>query len=295
MAEWLESYRGSVTPWECDVTEHLTVAYYYDRFADAVLTLLQDRGVGVDYMREQRAGFVSVACDTRYLREFRKGDILHIESGLTAVEEKRITAVHRVIDSANGDICSEMVHSLLYIDLERRRAAAIPPALASSLSEHLVSWEGEPFEPKPTPEDDAGYVAAGRDTVRPWEIDIMGHLGFQFYVHRFSSAGSHLFSAMGLDPRWMSENRHGFSTFDFRLRFHRELSAGDLLHVKSGLLHLGNSSIRIHHRLYNSRNGELSAELDQAGVLLDLDARRPARVPDGIREQALALVVSPES
>ena len=32
---YLETYRGWVAPWECDVVEHLTVAYYFERFADS--------------------------------------------------------------------------------------------------------------------------------------------------------------------------------------------------------------------------------------------------------------------
>ena len=35
MTEWLETYRGVVNPWECDVVQHFTIAYYFDRFADA--------------------------------------------------------------------------------------------------------------------------------------------------------------------------------------------------------------------------------------------------------------------
>ena len=32
MSNWIETYRGTVPPWECDVTEHFTIAYYFDRF-----------------------------------------------------------------------------------------------------------------------------------------------------------------------------------------------------------------------------------------------------------------------
>ena len=32
---WTETWRGIVAPWECDITEHFTIAYYFDRLADA--------------------------------------------------------------------------------------------------------------------------------------------------------------------------------------------------------------------------------------------------------------------
>ena len=145
------------------------------------------------------------------------------------------------------------------------------------------------------PDSSDGFVATLRDTVRPWEIDVVGHMGFQFYVHRFSAAGMQLFAALGLTPGWMRQNRRGYSTFEFQLRFRRELNAGDLVHMRTGLLHLGGSSIRQLHRLYNVRTGELSAELDQFGVLLDLDKRRPTRIPDEFRARAGDLLVQWQS
>ena len=35
MNSWSETYRGTVPPWECDITEHFTIAYYLDRLADS--------------------------------------------------------------------------------------------------------------------------------------------------------------------------------------------------------------------------------------------------------------------
>ena len=34
MTNWSETYRGTVPPWECDVTEHFTIAYYFDRLEE---------------------------------------------------------------------------------------------------------------------------------------------------------------------------------------------------------------------------------------------------------------------
>ena len=51
MNGWLETYRGVVNPWECDMVEHFTVAYYFDRFSDAILAMLEEIGMGPSYMR----------------------------------------------------------------------------------------------------------------------------------------------------------------------------------------------------------------------------------------------------
>jgi acyl-CoA thioesterase FadM len=64
--------------------------------------------------------------------------------------------------------------------------------------------------------------------------------------------------------------------------------------VKTALLHIGNSSIRVFHKLFNGRTGSLVATLDQFGVHLDVDARRPTALPDALRERARAILVHRE-
>jgi acyl-CoA thioester hydrolase len=291
MTGWIETYRGSVAPTETDLTEHLTVARYYARFAHATLALMQHNGVGIDYMRNDRLGYATVECQTRYIREFHVGDALHIESALLSVGDRKAQVGHRVFDSATGELTTVMVQNLIHMDLERRRAVPLADEKRAQLT--LGTWDDAPeFEALPTPEGLDGFIDTYRDTVTPWQIDVVGHMGFQFYVERYSSAGMQLFVAMGLTPDWLRRNRRGFSTFGYHLRFFREMSAGDLVSVRTGLLHLGGSSIRILHRMVDPTSGMVTAQLDQFGVLLDLDARKPTRVPDEIRERASGLLVA---
>ena len=62
--------------------------------------------------------------------------------------------------------------------------------------------------------------------------------------------------------------------------------------LRSGLLHVGNSSIRILHVMTDERSGERVSTLEQSGVQLDLEARRPAALAPALRERALKLLVA---
>jgi len=62
--------------------------------------------------------------------------------------------------------------------------------------------------------------------------------------------------------------------------------------VRSALVHVGNSSMRLFHVMTNERTAERVATLEQLGVHLDMDARRPTSLPDAIRERAKAVLVS---
>ena len=93
MNPWIETYRGTVNRWELDNVDHFTVAYYFDRFADATANALEALHLGPAILGRapQRTGggalrAVTADCYVRYLHELRAGDILHILSGVIAVD-----------------------------------------------------------------------------------------------------------------------------------------------------------------------------------------------------------------
>jgi acyl-CoA thioesterase FadM len=94
-----------------------------------------------------------------------------------------------------------------------------------------------------------------------------------------------------MDAAFLEANRRGFSTFELALRISGALALDEPYLVESGILHLGNSSLRMMHRMCDPRSGVEMARLGQYGVNLDLEARRPARWPDEIRNRATALVI----
>lgn len=291
MAGYLETYRGSVAPWECDIVAHLTVAYYFERFADSSLWLMEDLGLGQSYIEQAGRTCATVDCHVRYLAELRAGDVLHIESAAIGVDEKTLRFGHKVFNSATGAVCATLEQTLVHFDLKARKAVPLPADKRKSIAGRLVAWDGAPREERSTPESAEGFIDSFRNTTRPWEIDVLGHVGFQFYIHRFSAACGHVMNAIGMTPEYHRTAGVGFSTFEFQLQFRRELRAGDLVHCKTGLMHVGGSSLRFLHKMWNARTGELCAQLSQYGVHLDMAARRPAPLPPEIRAKGAALLV----
>ena len=292
---WTETYRGTVKAWECDMVEHFTVACYYERMIDAVLNLLDEAGAGPAHLLADRRTLAAVTATTaRFERELRGGDLHHVESGFVGCGDHGARVGHKLFDSASGDLCAAFTVSLRYMDLDARRALPLPARIRGEIEARLVEWDRTPLEPRPAPKDESAFFDTGRDTVKPWEIDVLGHLSAPFYIHRFSDALMHAIARFGMTPAYMREHRIGFSTFEFQGRFRREFHAGDRIVVRSALMHVGGSSIRILHRMYHARTGEFAAELSQYGVHLDMDARRPSRLPEEMRARAAALVSETE-
>jgi acyl-CoA thioesterase FadM len=280
MTNWSETYRGTVPPWECDVTEHFTIAYYFDRLEEAERNLAELLRLG-ELLRG--AGF-SRHLDVRFARELRAASSFHIDSAALAVDDG-LRLGHRFVDSANGETVTWIAERW------ELPAGALPPERERAIAGRLGVWEGPAAEPRPEPASTAGFIATARGRVKPGDLDAEGRFALAAIVHRLTDACLQAGAAIGMDAAFLEANRRGFSTFELALRISGALALDEPYLVESGIAHLGNSSLRMIHRMCDPRSGREVARLGQYGVNLDLDARRPARWPDPIRERAAALVI----
>ena len=282
MTDWTETYRGTVPPWQCDVTEHFTVGYYFDRVEEAEANLADALGLA-DLSRD---GNRPRRLDVRFARELRAGASFHIESAALSVDaENQLRLGHRVVDSAGGEVVT-------WFD-ERWELSTSPltPRQRRSIEGRLATWNGPETEPRPEPLATTGFIPTARGRVKPGDLDAAGHFALSAIVLRFSNASGQLGAAVGMDTAFMQQQRRGFSTFELALRISGSLPVDAPYLIETGIGHLGNSSLRMIHRMTDPRSGAEIAQLGQYGVNLDLDARRPARWPDDIRSRAAALVV----
>jgi acyl-CoA thioesterase FadM len=281
MSEWSETYRGTVPPWECDVTEHFTVAYYYDRLEEAERNL-------ADWLRMGevlRAGGFGRRLDTRFARELRAGSSFHVESAPLAIGDG-LRLGHRFVDSASGETVTWIDEHWGLPD------SALPAARREAIAARLATWEGPAPEVRPQPANYEAFIPTARGRVKPTDLDADGRFAVAAIVHRFTDACLQATAAIGMDSEYLEKNRRGFSTFELALRIDGVLALDEPYLVESGIALLGNSSLRLIHRLTDPRDGREVARLGQFGVNLDLDARRPARWPDDIRSRAAPLVIT---
>jgi acyl-CoA thioesterase FadM len=274
MTEWTETYRGVVAAWECDAFAHLTIAYYFARLEDASVAALEDLPAA--------GGARTDGLYVRLMKEFRAADLMHVQSAPIALEGSTLTIGHKIFDSASGELTTTTE--------QRITLEGLSPAQRAALAARIVAWDGPQREARPAPADDAGFVPSGQRVVQPWEIGNDGRLSWQHLVHHFSGAGLHACRAAGMTPKYLRDNRRGYSTFELDVTIDALPRAGDRIAVRSGILQVGKSSIRFLHRMVDARTGKRLASMGQFGVHFDLEARRPAPLPDALREAATALV-----
>ena len=290
---WIDSCRGSVPAWEVDHVGHFTVAYYHQRIEDAGLVVLEALGLGPRYAVEAGRGCATTDCHVRYLHELRGGDIYHVESGVLAAEDDALVLAHRFFDSASGTLCTTVRQRVAHLELTTDKPIPLDAAARSAALARQVRWEEPAPEHRPRPKGDAGFVDGALDTVKPSEMNVLGRVGLSHYIHRFSASGGHLMAAFGMSPGYMRSEVRGLSTFEFQLAIAGALRPGDVVRVQSALAHVGNSSLRLFHRMLHAQSGEVVATLEQSVVHLDRDARRPTPLPETLRTKARALLAPP--
>ncbi len=269
----VETYRGGVAAWECDVFGHLNIAFYVERFADAALDLLGRHAPGRRWS--------SLAVDTRYERELRGGDSMVVRSGILESRPDRVRIAHEAIAGGSGARVTIASHVLAPV---AGRAPDLPSAA-------LSDWQ--PLPAFVWPHGD-GRIPAGRDRVKQGELE-EGRLSLLGCVHRFSNGCLHVIDAIGMTQAYRQAANRGFATFETRLAIDDlRIEAGEGLVVTSGVIAVGRSSLTMLHRLTASRDGRTLARFHQAGVHFDLAARRSAPWPEEMRARAQALrIVAP--
>ncbi len=130
-----------------------------------------------------------------------------------------------------------------------------------------------------------------RGTVYPWHLDHMDHMNIQYYMAKFDEAVWNLFHRIGLTPSYLRAENRGMAALETNVRYLEELFAGDVVAVHSGVLRVGETSLRFVQEMRNGETGETAAIMRVVAVHLDRAARRSVPFPEAIAARARALVV----
>ena len=126
-----------------------------------------------------------------------------------------------------------------------------------------------------------------RSVVDPSDCDFLGHMNVSRYFAACSDGVFAIQSEMGLTANDMREGRRlSFAVVNAQSDFLAELSAGDGIRLETSVMEIGSKSMTFRHRLIRSEGDTLAFETVFKCVLLSLETRRAAEIPDDVREKA---------
>lgn len=131
-----------------------------------------------------------------------------------------------------------------------------------------------------------------RGVVYPWHCDHVGHMNVMWYVGKFDEATWQLFSMFGLTPSFLREQGRGMAAVQQNITYKRELRAGDVVSIRSGVLEIREKVIRFFHEMYNDETGEIAATTELTGVHLDTTLRKSCPFPVQAFERANAFILA---
>ena len=129
-----------------------------------------------------------------------------------------------------------------------------------------------------------------RGLVYPAQCDAMGHMNVQHYMAAFDQAMWHLVHELGYRKPSGPNNGHGWADVRHVVEYRRELPAGSLYRIASGVDKVGRSSLVTRHRMVEMESGALAAECEMTSVYFDLAARAGAPLPQSLGDAARALL-----
>lgn len=137
-------------------------------------------------------------------------------------------------------------------------------------------------------------IVSGLSVVYPWQCDHMGHMNVMWYTGKFDEATWHLLARVGLTPSYLRDRKRGMVAVQQETTYQRELVAGDLITIQSGVLEMGEKVIRFYHEMLNAETREIAAKTTLTGVHLDSETRKSCPFPAEILERGRALILKNE-
>lgn len=128
--------------------------------------------------------------------------------------------------------------------------------------------------------------------VYPWHCDHMGHMNVMWYVGKFDEATWNLVGLFGVTNAYMKRENKGMVAGEQRIIYKRELVAGTLVSVRSGVIEVGEKKIKFFHEMINEETKEVAAITFLTGIHIDTILRKACPLPEEARRLATGYITA---
>lgn len=292
----IDTYRGYVSMQECDEMGHMNIQHYIGKTSDASFHLRDALGLSAARQAQSGLGYVALEHHIRFHREVKTSDLVLVRSGIVEMHDKRFRKFQEMREVLDDRLAATFVVDVGCLDLATRKLTAWPEetrAKAKALMTALPDY-AEPRglhrdvierDVSLARADAAGMIESNRSAVNPWECDTNAHMNARFIMARFSDAQGHMWAHAGLGRHQQADAGLATATVEMRLVYFRELTAGDTLVVRTGLVEAGPKTLRYRHWMFNAGTGEAACAAEGLGLLFDKESRKAVSIPDAVAKR----------
>ena len=149
MADWIETFRGVVFPWNCDHYGHMNVRWYAHHFDDGGFHLWTLKGASQAALRARNVNVVVARITINYVRELKAGELFAILGGFVHIGNKSLRHFQWMFNADTGVLSATQDTIEVFFDPATRASAPMPADIRAALTAAVVPFDSEGKSPPP--------------------------------------------------------------------------------------------------------------------------------------------------
>jgi acyl-CoA thioester hydrolase len=133
-AREIETYRGVVNPWTCDVMGHMNTRFYAEMF-DTASSHALNNVMPSTALRRATWGWADVRQVIEYKAELLPGTLVACKTRFLRLGTSSVVFRHALVDTEAGTVHATSEHTVVLFDLEGRRAVPFAAEIRDRLRE----------------------------------------------------------------------------------------------------------------------------------------------------------------
>lgn len=291
MGEFLKTWSGECSAWECDGLGHLNMRHYMTKVMQARQMFFIRAGLHEAFKGDALSTVRVTDFHIKYLGEARPDNPLYIETGLLELGETTVRLCHMMFHG-DGRIAATIIENIEHISLRTQAAFKWPKRFEGAVSPFKVeqpqpskprnlSYDTVPWKPR---ESDIKALTAkhiGSGVFQPFEIGAARTVTPQALMGRTTETIAHMMDGYPefLDPAYHASGKSG-ALLEAQIFIHRTAEAGDAYHFYSGLAEGNAYTRKLVHHIFDVVTGECIFSMIGDGCLFDLKARKLIKASD---------------
>ena len=135
MPLFIETYRGTVGPTDCDDLGHMNVQHYFAAVSNGMFAIMSRLGLTPEEIQRRQMSFAVVHAETDFHRELHSGDVMLLESTVLKLGDKSATFQHRLRNLSTDSVAMTTDFKCVLLDLRKREAIPIPDDIRAAAAE----------------------------------------------------------------------------------------------------------------------------------------------------------------
>jgi acyl-CoA thioester hydrolase len=141
MPTYIETFRCTVSPADCDHLGHMNVQHYLRAVGDGMFCLQIYLGLTREEVQRRKISFAAVHAEMDFHRELYAGHVIALESTVLNLGNKSGIFHHRLKNTATGEVVMSVEIKAVLLDLETRKATVIPEDIRLAATRHFMRSE----------------------------------------------------------------------------------------------------------------------------------------------------------